>query len=87
MVDERPRAGTALFLPARDLVRKLIADFPDAKQPHHLLAFLLDHLSALVLERHRKHDIFADRQRVEQIVLLKHEPQIFLAELCEPARF
>lgn len=83
MVDERPRAGAALLLPTRDLIGKLVAYFPDAKQPHHLLAALLDLLSALVLERHRKRDILFDRQRVEQIVILKHKPQILLAESGE----
>ena len=80
-VDHGSGAGTALFLPARNLIGELIPDILNLQKFQDLSARCHNLLLRFLLQSQRQHDIFLDGQRIQQIVLLKHKSQIIPAKV------
>ena len=66
---------TPLLLSAGHLIRILILNLLDSQNAKQLPAPFLNLLFAAPVQRHNEHDIFFQRERIQQIVFLKDKPK------------
>ena len=76
LCDERAGNGGALLLAAGDLVGVLFQKLADAERFRNIDEAGAHLIVALAREDEREIDVILERERVEQVELLKHEPEI-----------
>ena len=77
--DDGARTRDALPLSARELVRELVEQRPDAERPAHPFERAAGVLSARAAQIQRQNDILAGGEGVEQIIFLKDKPEAVAA--------
>ena len=80
LCDERAGNGGALLLAAGDLVGVLFQKLADAERFRNIDEAGAHLIVALAREDEREIDVILKRERVEQVELLKHEPEMVAAE-------
>ncbi len=79
-MDNGPRNRRSLALPAGYLIGSFVQDVFDPQLTGRFHQFPFHFLDAFSIEGERKYDIFPDRQRVQQIKILKDKPQVAATE-------
>src|SRR5690606_11732791 len=80
LVNDGPGRGGPLLLPAGHLVRVFVQNVVDAQPPADVVQPLADDAARLAVQHQRQNDVFAQRQRVQQVVVLEHEAEALAAE-------